>query len=241
MAPIWLDRLAARDEFPAVAPGMPFTAIGDVHGCAELLAAGLQKAGKGPVICVGDLVDRGEHSADVLRMLCVRPEIICLSGNHEEMMLRFIEAPEKYGAWWLRNGGLQTLHSFGVAGVDATSGADTWKKARDHLIRAMGDPLVNWMKSLPTRWQSGNIAVVHAGADPALPIEKQTTKTLHWGHPKFLRKRRRDGIWVLHGHTIVDAPYAEEGRIAIDTGAYATGRLTLARVENAEVVFETVG
>jgi serine/threonine protein phosphatase 1 len=135
---------------------------------------------------------------------------------------------------------LQTLASFEIAGISETSSGDTLTKARDQLVHAMGASMLTWLRQRPTYWQSGNVAVTHAGADPNLPLADQPTQALHWGHRDFETTQRRDGVWVVHGHTIVDAPYEKNGRIAIDTGAYATGRLTAVLVEDAEVHFETI-
>ncbi|WP_223427525.1 metallophosphoesterase [Tateyamaria pelophila] len=236
----WLARLGKTPYFPPVTPEYPFSAIGDIHGRADLLERALRLSDNYPVVCVGDYVDRGDNSADVLRMLYSRPDIVCISGNHEEMMLDFIEAPDKNGSRWLRFGGLQTLASFGVAGVTEISGDNAMTSARDQLVEAMGQPLIRWMQALPTLWQSGNVAVVHAGADPAIAIDEQTVRSLHWGQSDFAKISRTDGVWVIHGHTIVDTPLAQHGRISIDTGAYATGRLSLAHVELSAVHFEIV-
>ncbi len=236
----FVDKLGRKPPFPPVAPDTPFCAIGDIHGCADLLSDALRQAKDRPVVCVGDYVDRGARSADVLQMLFARPDIICLSGNHEEMMLRFIDTPEEYGSRWLRYGGVQTLASFDVGGVDAASDAGKMRKARDELVAAIDPALLDWVRDLPSMWTSGNVAVVHAGADPGVPMDDQTSGVLRWGHPDFDSRVRQDGIWVLHGHTIVDAPQMAQGRIAIDTGAYATGRLTMAHVETGSVTFETL-
>jgi serine/threonine protein phosphatase 1 len=158
-------------------------------------------------------------------------------GNHEEMMLNFLDDPQRHGPRWLRYGGLQTLASFGVAGLSDTSIGPTLDTACATLKAAMGPDLIRWMRHLPTSWQSGNIAVVHAGADPVVPIDDQTQKTLLWGHPDFGKTARTDETWVLHGHTIVDAPEAANGLISIDTGAFATGRLTIASVSAEGVSF----
>lgn len=240
MLSAFVNKLARKSPFPPIAPEQPFIAIGDIHGCADLLSDALGRAKNQPVVCVGDYVDRGARSDEVLRTLFARPDVTCLSGNHEEMMLRFIDTPEKHGSRWLRYGGVQTLASFNVDGVDASSDADKMRKARDELVAAMGQPLLDWVRALPTLWTSGNVAVVHAGADPIVAMKEQTPATLKWGHPEFYKTVRQDGVWILHGHTIVDAPQIAHGRIAIDTGAYATGRLTMAHVDASGVIFETV-
>lgn len=237
----WIKGLfAPKRPFPPLAPDAPFVALGDIHGRADLLARALDSIKDTQIVCVGDYVDRGDESAEVLRLLHARPDVVCLSGNHEEMMLNFLDHPQKHGPRWLRYGGLQTLASFGVAGAsEATTGA-ALDAIAEQLQNAMGAELVLWLRNRPIFWQSGNVAVVHAAADPASPINLQTAETLHWGHADFGTTQRQDDIWVLHGHTIVDAPFADCGRVSIDTGAYATGRLTAAWVSAHNVTFKTV-
>lgn len=237
----WIQRQkqpAAR--FDPVAPVTPVMVVGDIHGRADLLQEFLRKAPDFPIICVGDYVDRGEDSAGVLTTLCSRADITCLSGNHEDMMLRFIEEPDESNARWLLHGGLQTLASFGIFGVTETSTGPALIEARDRLVDALGPEMLQWLNALPTSWTSGNLSVVHAGANPVIPMEEQSKRSLQWGHPDFLKKPRTDGMWVVHGHTIVDAPYIASGRIGIDTGAYATDRLTVALIGKGEIEFEEV-
>ncbi len=220
------------------APDRPFTAIGDIHGRVDLLERALTRASD-QIVCVGDYIDRGHASADVLRLLQSRPEITCLIGNHEEMMLKFVDAPEHHGPRWLRYGGLQTLASFGISGLTESAEPSRLRYTRDTLLSAMGEDLHTWLRQLPTQWRSGNIAVVHAGADPSVSMPNQSDKTLKWGHSDFRKVPRSDGIWIVHGHTVVEEPIAESGVISIDTGAYATDRLTLAYISEAGVQFST--
>lgn len=204
-----------------------FCVIGDVHGRFDLLTTLVDALPQGmDIICVGDLIDRGDHSKDVMDCVMRTDRMTSLMGNHEQLMLNFLKSPETQGRRWLRNGGLQTLASFGVAGVTESSGADALKSARDAMYDAMGDDMVRWLAKLECIAWSGNVAVVHAGADPATPLEQNDPDTFIWGHPEFRKSRRTDGFWIVHGHTIVDQPRMQDGRISIDTGAYATGRLT---------------
>lgn len=242
-----LNRLfgAKGPQFNArIMPDAPFFAIGDIHGCAgkmhRLLAHIAAKDSDAPTVFVGDYVDRGEQSADVVRHIMemdAAENVICLIGNHEEMLLNVLDDPQKHGARWLRYGGLQTLASFGVSGVATGATGGALDQAATQLRAAMGDVMIDWLRGLPTYWQSGNVAVVHAGADPTLPMVQQSAKTLRWGHPDFEDVVRTDGTWVIHGHTIVERPQTAAGRIAIDTGAYATGRLTAANVTDGDVTF----
>ena len=243
-----LSRLFARKPepeivIPPLAPDQPFFVIGDVHGRHDLLTALLPKLRahdpSAQILCVGDYVDRGEESAQVLTHLQAESErrVICLIGNHEAMLLDFLDHPERAGERWLRHGGLQTLFSYGVRGVSAGAKGGDLIAARDQLRDAMGPNLIDWLRALPHHWASGNVDVVHAGADPSAPIAQQSRDTLIWGHADFMRHPRRDGRWVVHGHTITDSPTIRQGRIATDTGAYATGRLTAAYIRTGDAEF----
>lgn len=227
-------------------PDEPFFAIGDIHGRDDLLARLLplmqDRAPGIRQVFVGDYIDRGEESAQVLRRLhemqSADPQkVICLKGNHEDMLLNFLDAPARSGPRWMRYGGLQTMASFRVGAASESASEETWNEVRDMLRLAMGGKLETWLRELPTLWQTGNVAVLHAGADPALPLEGQDEQTLVWGHPAFMTTPREDGTWVVHGHTVVDEAASEAGRINTDTGAYATGVLTAAHVTQDEVAF----
>jgi serine/threonine protein phosphatase 1 len=245
-----LDYLTGRGRAAPVAfdaplaPEEPFVAIGDVHGRDDLLGRLLDRLeAEEPelrVVLVGDYIDRGERSASVLARLSSRPHLVCLMGNHEAMCLGFLEDPAREGPRWLANGGLQTLASFGIGGVTLGSGPTALEAARDRLAMAMGENLIGWLADRPLLWHSGNVAVVHAGADPLRALEDQEERTLLWGHPRFAAQPRTDGIWVVHGHTILPEPVVEAGRIGIDTGAFATGRLTAALIAPEGVEFASL-
>ena len=229
---------SAYDSFAPLAPEAPFAAIGDIHGRVDLLGELLARIDPDlPVICVGDYVDRGEHSAEVLHLLHARPDITCILGNHEDMLLSFLKDPEEKGPRWLRYGGLQTLASFGVKGVTETAPPMALRTAAKQLKDAMGEEMIAWLDEMPELCQTGNVVITHAGANPAKPIDEQNRRTLLWGHPEFRKTPREDGLWIVHGHTIVDMPVAEAGRIPTDTGAYATGRLTAAIIYSNGVEF----
>jgi len=232
----------ARFDAP-MAPAARLAVVGDIHGCADLLEnllAQLETAAPERLVFVGDYIDRGEDSARVLERLhtLARAEgsrAVFLKGNHEEMMLHFLDAPGAQAARWLRHGGLQTLASFGIGGFGARPDEARAVQARDALARALGPEMLAWLRALPTSFTSGNIAVVHAAANPGKPIAAQSEQALLWGHPAFATTPRTDGVWVVHGHTIVDAVQPEAGRIGVDTGAYATGRLSAALLDGTDM------
>ena len=224
-------------------PLAPFIAIGDIHGCAALLEDLLTKLATEapvlPVICVGDYIDRGLDSAGVLaRLMAFEAEhpadVICLMGNHEAMCLDFIDTPSEAGPVWLRNGGEQTLNSFGIP---APNTPNKMKCVRDQLVAAMGDTMIRWLRARPLFWQSGNVIVSHAGGNPRVPLNPRRGHGLLWGHRDTLSRARRDGNWMVHGHFITANLRPVKGRIPVDTGAFNNGVLTAAVVGEEGVRF----
>jgi serine/threonine protein phosphatase 1 len=226
-------------------PSAPFYAIGDIHGRIDLLEqllAMIDLSNGQKVVFLGDYIDRGDHSAQTLDRVFQlsqdrQDQVTCLKGNHEKMMCDFIDDPLGRGANWLRNGGLATLASFGITRVSANPSPDEAIDASATLEAALPEGLIDWMRNLPLSWSSGNVWCVHAALDPTRQPKAQDPKTMLWGNRAFLEIPREDGICVVHGHTIVDAPVNMNSRIAIDTGAYRSGRLTAANIAEGTCEF----
>lgn len=251
----FLHRLFKRDRVPIQVPFVatpnpdrPLFVVGDIHGSETLLIKMLEYVAENTdgsdhdLVFVGDFIDRGENSAAVLKIMhaqSAQSNVTSLMGNHERMMLDFISNPERYGRRWLRNGGLQTLASFDVGEVTETSSEDCLRRARDRLLKKLG-PLETWLEQMPLSFQSGNIFVTHAAAHPEHSIADQSAKTFLWGHPAFFNTPRTDGNWVAHGHYVVETASTKDGRISVDTGAYATGRLTAAKIVEGNISFITI-
>ncbi|WP_375262325.1 metallophosphoesterase family protein [Palleronia sp.] len=234
--------MTAQSQFPR--PEIPLYAVGDLHGCAEHLdrivaAINADAKARGQeesaVVFLGDYVDRGEDSRGVLLRLFeasrdMPGNVVSLMGNHEKMMLDFLDRPGERGRRWLRYGGLQTLASFQLGGVTERAGERQLVDAAERLRGALPEGLEDWLRTLPLWWQSGNVVCVHAGMDPAIPPEMQEARDMLWGHSLFDRYVRPDGLWVVHGHEVVENPTIADRRVACDTGAYHSGRLTAAAV-----------
>ena len=217
--------------------------VGDIHGRSDLLEAMLgrieadsaPRGGIDRLVFLGDYIDRGDASAEVLRRLFQLSEdwgdnVVCLAGNHERLMLEFLDDPARAGRRWLRNGGLQTLASFGIGQLGETARGSALSAARDALRARLPSQMEPWLRSLPLSFCSGNLCAVHAALDPALPVSAQPDATLLWGCGAFRTVPRDDDLWVIHGHSIVEAPQVRGAVISVDTGAYATGRLTAAAI-----------
>lgn len=236
-------RTGARQGDAPPMPEFPTYVVGDVHGRADLLELILElidahiggTGGTDPrLVFVGDYVDHGPDSAGVLaRMQELSREfpqnVVCLMGNHERMLLDFLDDPGLRGPRWLRAGGGATLQSFGIETEALTApqiDPTAWQSAARALWIALGTDTRAWLAQRPLSWSSGNLWVVHAGADPQRAMDAQSARVLLWGHPEFDSAPRHDGLWIAHGHTEIAHPSCADGRIAVDTGAWQTGRLT---------------
>lgn len=236
---------AATPDLPR--PDAVSYVVGDIHGRSDLLELMLELidahiGGTGAtdprLVFVGDYIDHGPDSAGVVARLreLTRdfPEnVTCLMGNHERMLLDFLADPALRGPRWLREGGAATLSCYRVDADDLHAAAppEIWSHAAGRLSAALGQDTLDWLGSLPLSWSSGNLWVVHAGADPARPMSDQTSRVLLWGHPEFDSAPRGDDAWVAHGHVEQDAPTLADGRIGVDTAAWSTGRLTAVAIQ----------
>jgi serine/threonine protein phosphatase 1 len=226
-------------------------AVGDVHGCYGLfreLLAGIagdyrQRAGgrRPIVVLLGDYVDRGPESAQVVEALVWlkrRPdiELHLLKGNHEQALLAFLDAPEGAGPW-LRYGGEETLQSYGVAVPDPQRGARDLVRARDELLERMpASHLRLLQQDLELMVEVGDYAFVHAGVKPGAPLDRQAEDDLLWIRREFLDAPGPFEKIIVHGHTWLDhRPQLTETRIGLDTGAFATGVLSAVRLEDGVV------
>lgn len=226
-------------------PPFSLYAIGDVHGCLDLLLDAERKIandlqltnGRGLVIMLGDYIDRGPDSAGVIsHLLAKTPENmkrVCLCGNHESAFLGFLREPLK-NLWWLDLGGRETLRSYGIDPDTfpdrGTSPSHEFKHALSEAIPAEHE---YFLASLPIALSVGRYLFVHAGVRPGVPFDAQSDEDLMWIREPFLTQGPRLPVTVVHGHTPIEAPRFESGRIGIDTGAFITGRLTVLKIKES--------
>ncbi|QBX99433.1 serine/threonine protein phosphatase [Rhodophyticola sp. CCM32] len=237
------DQTAAPTPAPDLpAPGRAVYVVGDLHGCADLLEQILElidedigqiRTHDPQLVFVGNYVDHGPDSATVLERLHeltieLPKNVTCLMGNHDRMMLDFLADPVIRGARWLRAGAATTLASFDLPAdhLPKTPEPETLIELAALLKSNLTAARHSWLTGLPLSWSSGTLWVVHAAADPQHRMEDQNPRTLLWGHPEFETRPRSDDIWVAHGHDQVDLPGFAAGRIATNTAAWKSGRLT---------------
>jgi serine/threonine protein phosphatase 1 len=251
----FLTRLFNRNVQPEVpeynlGPGQLVYAVGDIHGRFDLLQQLVEKmeddrsvrwgVERCQVIFLGDYVDRGFQSKEVLDFLMEwQPgwaDVVCLRGNHEEMMLQFAHDPVGLESW-LEFGGVATLASYGVALAYDDSGRPDLQSASRDLADALKGRHSDFLEGLKFTHQEGGYLFVHAGIRPGVDLNEQEDRDYTWIRTEFTSSNQDHGVRVVHGHTGVQNPLDLPNRIAVDTTAYATGRLTAAAIQGQQVVF----
>lgn len=218
-------------------------AVGDVHGCVDQLddlhRSILADLRARPVthaylVHLGDYIDRGPSSAEVLERLIAgvtgwtgHPEINLL-GNHEAMLQDALGGDRNLAGHWLANGGVAALESWRVP--PRTAPRD-WPKIipRSHIA---------FIDALPLFFELGDYLFVHAGVRPGVALSAQTRQDMLWIREPFLSFTGRLPTVVVHGHTPEEAqPVVRPHRIGIDTGAVLGGPLTCVVLESNRMGF----
>ena len=222
-------------------------AVGDVHGRADLLTLLFSRIDADladrpidrPIqVFLGDYIDRGPASRQALDCLIDRSrshETICLRGNHEVFLAEFLRNPGTIGEW-RQYGGLETLVSYGIVPALNQQAAE-WNRVATALSRALPQSHRRFLAALKSFYVCGDFFFAHAGVRPGVSLARQEDSDLLWIRDEFLRCKQDFGKIIVHGHTPVLEPEIHTNRINIDTGAYATGRLTCLRIEADEVSF----
>ncbi|MDG2535759.1 metallophosphoesterase family protein [Sphingomonas sp. HITSZ_GF] len=227
---------AGRNAAPRVPDGQRVYAIGDIHGRFDLLKDLIGKidadAGGQPylLIFLGDLIDRGPQSADVVeycrRLADERPagSTRFLLGNHEEVFLLTLEGDTSAVKLFNRIGGRATAVSYGVS--EPTYDSLDYAELLQAVSDAVPEQHARFLSSFEDVVEVGDYAFVHAGVRPGVPLTEQRVSDLRWIRDEFLNHRKRLDKIIVHGHTISDKVEVLPHRIGIDTGAYASGVLT---------------
>lgn len=212
-------------------------AVGDIHGRDDLLTELIERIEQDGwarpvrsklVVFLGDYIDRGPSSRDVLEQLrslrLPDTRTVFLAGNHEEALLRILRGNARHVDDWLRFGGAECLASYGLdtAKVAAMTARDAARAIRDAIPTEHAEFLGRLGDSLSI----GGYLFVHAGIRPGVPLARQSQSDLRWIRQPFLDDQRDHGFVVVHGHTISEGVDEAVNRIGIDTGAYRSGILT---------------
>jgi serine/threonine protein phosphatase 1 len=216
--------------------------IGDIHGRSDLLDRLVDKISRDIdqhgyrdclTITLGDYIDRGPDSRGVLERLSRNPfptPYVALRGNHEILLERFLDNPAT-AEQWRRFGGLETLYSYGLPVGDLLLG-----KSFEEAARTMKDAVPpehrTFLSSLRNWISVDGCFFCHAGVRPSVPLAQQNVNDLLWIRDEFLNSTQDYGKMIIHGHTPNIWPEVKPNRVNIDTGAFATGRLTCLVIED---------
>lgn len=245
---MWKSRpINAAPVRPFVPDGLRIYAVGDIHGRADLLEQLLSRIDadlrERPIreavhVFLGDYIDRGLDSASVLDQLIERTQIhrtVCLKGNHELYLSEFLGNPGILKAW-AQYGALPTLMSYGLTPT-MNAGPEEQADLAASLSKIMPKSHNEFLADLKLSFTCGDFFFVHAGVRPGTPLSRQREDDLLWIREDFLLHEEPFEKIIVHGHTPVMEPEVRQNRINIDTGAYATGRLTCLKLEHDKIEF----
>ncbi len=236
-----------------IPPGVRLYVIGDIHGRLDLLkqliAIIVANENVAPslrpvLIFLGDYIDRGPDSRGVIDYLIhdLPPgfQRLYLRGNHEDMMLRTLEAPPGPFQLWAANGGLAALESYRVEiGHSESLPSSAMQMAIAKLEKSLPVSHRKFLTGLRIWAKVGDFFFVHAGVRPGIPLRQQAEHDCLYIRDEFLRHEGNFEKVIVHGHTPVREPEIWPNRIGIDTGAVFTGRLTALCLEGERKTFFT--
>jgi serine/threonine protein phosphatase 1 len=225
---------------PRLRAGQRVYAVGDIHGRADLLRALLQRiradlrhfpVERAELIFLGDYISRGPDSPAVLDLLIAEAPrlpltVMCLKGNHEDSLLRFLDGDLQMGRIWLQYGGRAVLAAYGVRPVSTELRDDELAQLRTVLTKAIPVSHQQFLRSLPVSAERDDYFFVHAGLRPERALAEQTEHDLMWIREEFLTHTNPFERVVVHGHSPAALPEVRRNRINVDTGAYASSILT---------------
>lgn len=221
---------------PALPAGERVYAIGDIHGRLDLfeeLIHAIERdeldepaSGQTTVVLLGDLIDRGPQSAQVVaraREWQARRPLRILAGNHEEMFLESFDSADVL-RHFLKHGGKETVLSYGLP--EAVCNNATLEEIQAHMHGCVPKQDRDFIAGFESCVSIGDFLFVHAGIRPGVPLEAQVRRDMLWIRDPFLRYQDMHPQFVIHGHTICETIDEHSNRTGIDTGAFRSGILT---------------
>ena len=209
---------------------MSIYAVGDVHGCLDQLERLLDRVQpdleRDVLLFVGDYIDRGPESRGVvdyvlrLQQKYPREHIICLKGNHEAMLLEFLQGVKRER--FLFNGGLHTVRDYW---------GDNWDSLKELLLPPDHE---EFYRELRLYYETPEFIFVHGGLKPGVPLEEQQEDDLLWIRGEFITSPEDFGRLVIFGHTPFKQPLQMPNKIGIDTGAVYGNYLTCLKLPEKE-------
>ena len=231
---------------PRLPDGVRIYAITDIHGCAHLLDQMLRvidadvahsRPRHAIEVFMGDYIDRGPDSRSTLDLLIERSQrgnVVFLKGNHEAFLDDVFRDPARMSNW-LQVGGLETLMSYGLS-PSVNPDGDEQRELMRELSEVMPARHRDFLRRLRLSFSCGDFFFVHAGVRPGIRLADQREEDLLWIREDFLQCKNRFSKYIVHGHTPVRSAEILANRANIDTGAYATGNLTLLSIQGSRLL-----
>lgn len=239
------NELRVTGRRPSLPAGLRIYAVGDIHGRVDLLNELLARIdgdiARRPTVrpvyvFLGDYIDRGPSSRETIDRLIEHRgthESVFLKGNHELIAIRCLTDPGLFDQW-LRLGGSETLKSYGAAPESLASGKRIVElQAAFH--NALPPAHLRFFRDMQSSYTCGDFFFAHAGVKPGVDLSRQKDQDLLWIRGEFLSSKDDFGKIVIHGHTPISEVEVGPNRINIDTGAFATGRLTSLVIEEGSL------
>ncbi len=201
--------------------GRRIFAVGDIHGCYEKLVELMKilpwkKQNGDLLLFIGDYVDRGTGSRDVVEFLVQLQknggDFVFLKGNHEKMLLDYY-VDHKDQMLYIANGGAETIASY----VEGAIGRKAFELPKEHL---------HFLQTLQLYYETEDYIFVHAGLKDSVPLQEQSQEDLLWIREEFIYSVYDWNKRVVFGHTALETPFVSPGKIGIDTGAVYGNKLT---------------
>jgi serine/threonine protein phosphatase 1 len=242
-----IGALAVQGRRPALPAGVRIYAFGDIHGRLDLLKRLLSRVDKDVAqrptmravfVFLGDYIDRGPSSRETIDWLLDRREhneCVFLKGNHEQLVINCLNNQRVFQQW-LRLGGIETLASYGLSLGRLTSRINV-AEVQAAFHRALPRAHLNFFRDQQPSFACGDFFFAHAGVKPRVELSRQAENDLLWIRDEFLGSTEDFGKIIVHGHTPTPTIEVRPNRINIDTGAYATGRLTCLVIDGSSVAF----
>ncbi len=201
--------------------------VGDIHGCFDKLCALMDKIPinntRDQLIFIGDYIDRGPSSFDVVNYLIDFkkrvPGTIFIKGNHEDMLQNYLDGSDRFT--YLLNGGQKTMDEY----LNRSDNKEAFPIPSEHL---------EFFNSLQLYYQTADYIFVHAGLREKVPLESQDKMDLLWTRDEFIHSDFNFGKRVIFGHTPFKEPLLQANKIGIDTGAVYGNLLTCLQLPEME-------
>jgi serine/threonine protein phosphatase 1 len=240
-----LRELRVQGRRPSLLAEVRIYAIGDIHGRLDLLNEllaritsdiALRPTARPLYVFLGDYIDRGPSSRETIDRLIQHGkahESVFLKGNHELIAIKCLSDRGLFDQW-LRLGGLETLVSYGVPAETLANGKQI-AELQSAFHSALPQAHFRFFRDLKNSFECGDFFFAHAGVKPNVELSRQKENDLLWIRGEFLSSKDDFGKIIVHGHTPTREIEVRPNRINIDTGAFATGRLSCLVLEGEDL------